>query len=112
MKSCQAKAIIAPLLLFVGATSAFSISSAPPAKSPLTLLHAKAIPETVEVCGFKDCRRAGGGAKLENLVKTVRDSITFLPSNGFSFFLNVYIDNWFLIFACVFFLDRFSSQRD
>lgn len=27
--------------------------------------------ETVEVCGFKDCRRAGGGARLEKLVKKV-----------------------------------------
>jgi hypothetical protein len=34
-------------------------------------LHA--LPEKVEVCGFKDCRRAGGGAKLQNLVKTVRN---------------------------------------
>lgn len=27
--------------------------------------------EKVEVCGFKDCRRAGGGARLEKLVKNV-----------------------------------------
>lgn len=30
-----------------------------------------AMPEKVEVCGFKDCRRAGGGARLEKLVNTV-----------------------------------------
>ena len=27
--------------------------------------------ETVEVCGFKDCRRAGGGARLQKLVTEV-----------------------------------------
>jgi NADH:ubiquinone oxidoreductase subunit E len=29
--------------------------------------------ETVQVCGFKDCRRVGGGAKLEKLVKEIVD---------------------------------------
>lgn len=32
----------------------------------------KSLPEKVEVCGFKDCRRAGGGARLEKLVNSVR----------------------------------------
>lgn len=27
--------------------------------------------ENVEVCGFKDCRRAGGGARLQKLVNEV-----------------------------------------
>jgi len=27
--------------------------------------------KTVEVCGFKDCRRAGGGARLQKLVTEV-----------------------------------------
>jgi len=27
--------------------------------------------ENVEVCGFKDCRRAGGGARLQKLVAEV-----------------------------------------
>lgn len=30
-----------------------------------------ALPEKVEVCGFKDCRRAGGGAKLEKMISNV-----------------------------------------
>lgn len=29
------------------------------------------IPENVQVCGFKDCKRAGGGAKLEKMINTV-----------------------------------------
>ena len=36
----------------------------------------KALPEEVEVCGGKDCRRAGGGAKLENLITTVSTHYT------------------------------------
>merc|ERR1719223_2090236 len=39
-----------------------------------------ALPEKVEVCGFKDCRRAGGGAKLQNLVKTVLEENDLLDS--------------------------------
>ncbi len=31
----------------------------------------RATPETVEVCGFKDCKRAGGGPRLEKLVNSV-----------------------------------------
>lgn len=27
--------------------------------------------KTVEVCGFKDCKRAGGGVRLENLVNSI-----------------------------------------
>jgi hypothetical protein len=29
------------------------------------------LPQKVQVCGFKDCRRVGGGKKLENLVNQV-----------------------------------------
>ncbi len=28
-------------------------------------------PEVVEVCGFKDCKRAGGGLRLQKLINTV-----------------------------------------
>jgi NADH:ubiquinone oxidoreductase subunit E len=35
----------------------------------------------VEVCGFKDCRRVGGGKKLENLVKQVVEENADLLSN-------------------------------
>ena len=33
---------------------------------------AAAAPQTVQVCGFKDCKRSGGGARLEKLIKEVR----------------------------------------
>merc|ERR1719223_1307452 len=58
------------LLLSVGVTSAFPVRPT----SKMALSGLSAVPETVEVCGFKDCRRAGGGARLENLVKEVLDS--------------------------------------
>lgn len=38
---------------------------------PQRLKALKALPQKVEVCGFKDCRRAGGGARLEKLVNMV-----------------------------------------
>lgn len=34
-------------------------------------LQTYALPEEVQVCGFKDCRRAGGGARLEKLVSSI-----------------------------------------
>jgi hypothetical protein len=34
-------------------------------------------PVKVEVCGFKDCKRNGGGLRLEKLVSTVRLSVCF-----------------------------------
>ena len=40
-------------------------------RSMLSSMNLNALPEKVEVCGNKDCRRAGGGAKLEKLVSTV-----------------------------------------
>ena len=39
--------------------------------SMMSPMNLNALPEKVEVCGNKDCRRAGGGAKLEKLVSTV-----------------------------------------
>jgi NADH:ubiquinone oxidoreductase subunit E len=40
--------------------------------SPINRNQARfALPEKVEVCGFKDCRRAGGGAKLEKMISNV-----------------------------------------
>ena len=39
--------------------------------SMMSSMNLNALPEKVEVCGNKDCRRAGGGAKLEKLVSTV-----------------------------------------
>lgn len=34
-------------------------------------LQANVLPEEVQVCGFKDCRRAGGGARLEKMVNLI-----------------------------------------
>lgn len=34
-------------------------------------VSASSLPQKVQVCGFKDCRRVGGGTKLENLVNQV-----------------------------------------
>ena len=54
--------------------SAFSVHACVVAKNSMqhsVPMSLNALPEKVEVCGNKDCRRAGGGAKLENLVKTV-----------------------------------------
>ncbi len=31
----------------------------------------KGTAESVEVCGFKDCKRAGGGPRLEKLVNSI-----------------------------------------
>ena len=65
------------LLLSVGVTSAFSVRPT----SKMALSGLSAVPETVEVCGFKDCRRAGGGARLENLVKDVSLSCVHFTKN-------------------------------
>merc|ERR1719223_2455600 len=64
------------LLLSVGVTSAFPVRPT----SKMALSGLSALPEKVEVCGFKDCRRAGGGAKLQNLVKTVLEENDLLDS--------------------------------
>jgi len=34
-------------------------------------MKADLLPKKVQVCGFKDCRRAGGGARLEKLVNSI-----------------------------------------
>lgn len=40
-----------------------------PQQQKMTSLQAAA--EKVEVCGFKDCKRAGGGPRLEKLVNSI-----------------------------------------
>jgi hypothetical protein len=68
MKACLYTPLISTLL--AGGAAAFTIASEKNrAMRNMPLL--KALPEKIEVCGFKDCRRAGGGAKLEKLVNTV-----------------------------------------
>lgn len=74
MPSCHLLLNVGLLFLSVAqiATSfvaPFSIMSRP------TTLFLRAKEETiVEVCGFKDCKRAGGGPRLQKLVKEVRVS--------------------------------------
>lgn len=71
MPSCHLLLNVGLLFLSVAqiATSfvaPFSIMSRP------TTLFLRAKEETiVEVCGFKDCKRAGGGPRLQKLIKEV-----------------------------------------
>lgn len=63
--------------------SAFSVHACVVAKNSMqhsVPMSLNALPEKVEVCGNKDCRRAGGGAKLENLVKTVLEENNLLET--------------------------------
>lgn len=78
MKSCSVQKIIPSIL--IGAFLILEGSSSVAAFSPVfptnnqasaTKTTLAATPETVEVCGFKDCRRVGGGARLEKLVNSV-----------------------------------------
>ena len=74
MKACLYTLLISTLL--AGGSSAFTLLTSKSTRlRKVSLLNA--LPEKVEVCGFKDCRRAGGGAKLENLIKSVskRDAL-------------------------------------
>ena len=57
------------LALVMNVASAFLST---PSRPMQTCLRLSATPGKVEVCGFKDCRRAGGGKRLENLVNSVR----------------------------------------
>jgi hypothetical protein len=71
MKVCASIQLFITLLLSLGVmTTSFMVTTIQNNVQQTTMaLHAT--PEVVEVCGFKDCRRAGGGARLENLVNTV-----------------------------------------
>mmetsp|Transcript_6292 Transcript_6292/g.11463 ORF Transcript_6292/g.11463 Transcript_6292/m.11463 type:complete len:123 (-) Transcript_6292:1009-1377(-) len=69
MPSCHLLLSVGLLFLSV-AQIATSFVSPFSMSRPTTLLRAKE--ETiVEVCGFKDCKRAGGGSRLQKLVKEV-----------------------------------------
>jgi len=63
MKQCLQQMIVS--LLLAGVTSFLIV------KPTTTSFSLKGLPENIEVCGFKDCKRAGGGAKLEKLINTV-----------------------------------------
>lgn len=43
----------------------------PPQQRHCQIILQATTPEVVEVCGFKDCKRAGGGPRLQKLINTV-----------------------------------------
>jgi hypothetical protein len=57
------------LLLGVTTTTTAFMIQAPALTNKVTCLQGAA--ETVEVCGFKDCKRSGGGPRLEKLVNAI-----------------------------------------
>ena len=77
MKLCASIQLFVTLLLSLGVTtSSFMVAKNVNVKSvnkiqptPMTVL--KALPENVEICNFKDCKRAGGGPRLEKLVNSI-----------------------------------------
>jgi len=59
-------------MLFAGVSSFWMVPIRKNHVSPTFFqLRDQALPESIEVCGFKDCKRAGGGAKLEKLIHAV-----------------------------------------
>lgn len=66
MKQCLQQMIVS--MLIAGVTS-FLVVVKPTSTS--TSFPLRDLPENVEVCGFKDCKRAGGGVKLEKLINAV-----------------------------------------
>mmetsp|Transcript_3688 Transcript_3688/g.5343 ORF Transcript_3688/g.5343 Transcript_3688/m.5343 type:complete len:126 (+) Transcript_3688:170-547(+) len=72
MTSCGQIQLLVALLLSVGVmkTAAFVMDNGSHAAVKRATLS-RATPETVEVCGFKDCKRAGGGPRLEKLVNSI-----------------------------------------
>ena len=69
MKICASVQLLITLILTIGVTMIHSFTIITTTTSKVTKLNAA--PETVEVCGFKDCKRAGGGPKLEKLVNSI-----------------------------------------
>ena len=68
MTRCASIQLLLTLLLCLGVmTTSFMVMV--PQQQQISNLQATA--ETVEVCGFKDCKRAGGGPRLEKLVNSV-----------------------------------------
>jgi hypothetical protein len=61
MPSCR-------LLLLLWATTAAAAFSTHPRKTSSTTTTALKVAEQVQVCGFKDCKRRGGGPRLEKLI--------------------------------------------
>lgn len=55
-------------LALLGLVTAFSTPLPTNNRRAATVLAAET---TVEVCGFKDCKRAGGGPRLEKLINEV-----------------------------------------
>lgn len=96
MRVCAQLQLIASLLVAVvmdQGANAFTVAGAKKVHLPISL---GALPEKVEVCGFKDCRRAGGGAKLEKLINTVSRTESSLAA---------------VMFECVAGVHRFSISN-
>jgi hypothetical protein len=72
MKGWKQPVSVATVAVIVSAASmANAFIPTPRPSAPTLALTA----ETVQVCGFKDCRRAGGGKRLENVINSVRVSV-------------------------------------
>lgn len=73
MPACQRVMSLAALLLLVEVVMGFYPNS-PLLSHPAHMAPAPLFAETtttVQVCGFKDCKRAGGGPRLEKLIHSV-----------------------------------------
>ena len=62
--------------LLVATVTSFSFihvpkSTLPQSKSSSTARYAEDGPVVVEVCGFKDCKRSGGGPRLEKMIGNI-----------------------------------------
>jgi hypothetical protein len=69
MKGWKQPVSVATVAVIVSAASMANAFIPTPRPSAPTLALTV---ETVQVCGFKDCRRAGGGKRLENVINSVR----------------------------------------
>jgi hypothetical protein len=76
MPACR-RSIILSLLAFLGLVTGFLAPLPTNNRRPAVtfVLAAAETTTTVEVCGNKDCKRAGGGPRLEKLINEVSSSI-------------------------------------
>ena len=75
MPSCQrvtALLLLTTFALFLSTSTSFVIIKQNTGRAPFFRMALQPEETTVQVCGFKDCKRAGGGPRLEKLVKEVR----------------------------------------
>ena len=71
MKSCLTIKLLVTFLMSLGmTTNSFTVGNLKTNNIRHSIV-VEATAKTVEVCGFKDCKRAGGGPRLEKLINTV-----------------------------------------